>query len=154
MASPHKDVDTPKLKFAFRLGFDLDEFIDTNDTPRGDRSVVTFKNGTFEGGKGFEDFTGKLVGPSSDWATWYDKKQEGLFLNLKLIFKTKDGDVLLAEETGRSDRVLPDKINSKIHSSMCFETGSKKHFWMNKKVFVGKGYKTKMRLHVNYFLVE
>eukprot|EP00588_Corethron_pennatum_P010823 CAMPEP_0194283382 /NCGR_PEP_ID=MMETSP0169-20130528/25252_1 /TAXON_ID=218684 /ORGANISM="Corethron pennatum, Strain L29A3" /LENGTH=154 /DNA_ID=CAMNT_0039028973 /DNA_START=40 /DNA_END=504 /DNA_ORIENTATION=- len=150
--APHEDIEHPQLRFVFCIDFHFDEPVVVPNTPTGTRVLIPIvPGGTFKGGEGYEDFRGTIVAPSSDWATAYQNNEPGLYLDVKLVFKTHDGDVVLGMANGRSERNPDDLTKAKIHTCTSFETGAEKHMWMNKKVLVGKGRKDGLNIKINYY---
>ena len=89
--------------------------------------------------------------PSYDWATMYDD-EPGLVLDVRFIYQTHDGKMLLAFVNGRSKQQEGDSTCAEIiHSSIHIETGAEEYKWMNKKVFCGKGKKEGNTIRINYY---
>merc|ERR1712025_885513 len=102
------------------------------------------------GGKGHEDFSGRVVSPMSDWATMHEDKSL-LTLEVKAVYKCHDGSVALAFVNGKSQCDPDDWTKAKIYVSGIFETGDAKLRWMNGRVFVGKGRMDGNRIKINYY---
>jgi hypothetical protein len=149
--SPHPDIATPELKIVFSIKFEIGTPVVVPNGPKGTRVCIPVNpGGKFQGGSGLEDFYGDIIAPSSDWATMYDD-EPGLVLDVRFIFQTHDGKMLLAFVNGRSKRQEGDSTRAEIHSGIHIETGAEEYKWMNKKVFCGKGRKEGTTIRVNYY---
>eukprot|EP00548_Thalassiothrix_antarctica_P008875 CAMPEP_0194131782 /NCGR_PEP_ID=MMETSP0152-20130528/2461_1 /TAXON_ID=1049557 /ORGANISM="Thalassiothrix antarctica, Strain L6-D1" /LENGTH=154 /DNA_ID=CAMNT_0038826659 /DNA_START=101 /DNA_END=565 /DNA_ORIENTATION=+ len=150
--APHQDIDTPSLKFVFALEFNVAKPVIMPKGPRGTRILIPIKGGTFRGGEGHEDFHGDIVGPSSDWATVLRSGERPcLHLDVRIIFKTHDGDVIVGQVEGRSDRDPKNAGNAKVHTTLSLEAGEEKYKWMNTKILVGKRQKDGAHIKINYY---
>mmetsp|Transcript_32705 Transcript_32705/g.60305 ORF Transcript_32705/g.60305 Transcript_32705/m.60305 type:complete len:156 (+) Transcript_32705:58-525(+) len=147
--SPHPDIATPELKIVFSIKFEIETPVVVPNCPRGTRVCFPITGGKFQGGAGNESFYGDIIAPSSDWATMYGD-EPGLVLDVRMVFQTHDGKVLLAIN-GRSKRQEGDPNHAEIHSSVQTETGAEEYKWMNKKILYGKGVKDGTTVRVNYY---
>lgn len=150
MTAPHPDIEAAALEFVFSLDFEVDVPSVAVGCPGGNRVCIPIKGGTFQGGPGYEDFRGDVVGPSTDWATISDDGT-WLYLDVQIVFKCHDGAVVLGRVNGRSHRDPDNAGNAKVHTSLSPDTGVEKWMWMNKHIFPGKGIKEGNRIRINYY---
>ena len=66
MATPHEDIESPSLKFVYKLEFVVGDPVVVPSGPKGSRYIFPFLHGKFEGAD--PDFHGTILSPSADFA--------------------------------------------------------------------------------------
>mmetsp|Transcript_5412 Transcript_5412/g.7304 ORF Transcript_5412/g.7304 Transcript_5412/m.7304 type:complete len:325 (-) Transcript_5412:221-1195(-) len=94
---------------------------------------------SFQGGKDFPNFHGKVIAPSSDWiCVCHDGT---VCLDVRMLYKTHDGGLVCGNVIGRAVRDIDDPTKSDIKVMNVLETNEDNLKWLNGKVLVGKGRK-------------
>lgn len=152
MAEPHSDINTPDLKFAYRLEFNVGNPQLVSNGPYGSRYCFPILKGTFAGSGGLSDFHGTVHTPAADLAIVH-ADGSGVTLKVHLILKTHDGATILGKAEGKSIREPDNPANARVHLGKTYETGDARYKWMNNQVFVGYGKKEGSNVKINYYQV-
>ena len=113
-------------------------------TPTGKRIAVQILDGTFEG----ERIKGTVESGGSDWITI--RSDSSAELNVRVVLKTDDGELILATYTGRRHMSpetaakmergeTPDESELYLKIAVVFDTASEKYSWLNQLLAVGTG---------------
>ena len=142
----------PKLKLVYHLNFNVAEPVITGSGPFGTRALIHILNGKFQGYEGFEDFHGEIIAPSADLAMVH-ADGSGVTLNVNITMKLHDGNTILGNVIGKSERDPNNPANARIHTGKSFEVGVDRYKWMNSQVFVGYGRKEGTNIRLDYYQV-
>jgi hypothetical protein len=118
--------------FLFDMSVDLEGGVDVGGTPLGRRVIFYVKGGTFEGPK----LRGEVLPGGGDWALV--SNDEATRLNVRLVLRTDDGDVIYMTYRGISYRPT-DNSEPYFRTAPFFETASEKYSWLNRIVAIGVG---------------
>jgi len=108
---------------------------------------------SFQGGKDFPNFHGKIIAPSSDWICVHHDGT--VSLDIRILFKTHDGGLVSGNCTGRAVRDIDDSTKSSLIASVVLETNEYNLKWLNGKIIIGKGRKLgidKVMIDYYYYL--
>jgi len=133
-----------RSELLYRMRLEVDAPFDIGNGPRGQRLVIPFKGGTFEGPK----LRGEVLVTGGDWLL---HRPDGIFeLDVRRTLRTDDGHHIYAAYrgilTGSAESIA--RMNSGeavpasdlyFRTTPVFETGSEKYAWLNRIVSVGIG---------------
>jgi hypothetical protein len=126
-----------KSELLYRMTLEVAAPFDIGKGPRGQRLVIPFKGGRFEGPK----LRGEVLVTGGDWLL---QRPDGVFeLDVRRTLRTDDGHHIYAAYRGilarmnRGEAVPASDLY--FRTTPVFETGSEKYAWLNRIVSVGIG---------------
>ena len=133
-----------RSELLYRMRLEVAAPFDIGNGPRGQRLVIPFKGGRFEGPK----LRGEVLVTGGDWLL---QRPDGVFeLDVRRTLRTDDGHHIYAAyrgiltgsadslaRMGRGDAVPASDLY--FRTTPVFETGSEKYAWLNRIVSVGIG---------------
>ncbi|KAK2608780.1 hypothetical protein QQS21_002637 [Conoideocrella luteorostrata] len=146
---PSYAIPIPSLTFAFHLECDMEPIRDIGHGPHGNRKVVMFRGGRFEGPK----IRGEVMPGGGDWMIVRNHGEtdqlQTAHLNTRYNLVTHDGATIYAQTTGtRTGKrellerlskeegadITADQFKMRLHITL--ETGDPRYEWVNDAVFV------------------
>jgi Protein of unknown function (DUF3237) len=133
-----------RSELLYRMRLEVAAPFDIGNGPRGQRMVIPFKGGRFEGPK----LRGEVLVTGGDWLL---QRPDGVFeLDVRRTLRTDDGHHIYAAYrgilTGSADSLARMGRGEAVpatdlyfRTTPVFETGSEKYAWLNRIVSVGIG---------------
>lgn len=152
-------LTTPSLHFFCNLNVELGPIQELGIGRSGRRLIVPIIGGRVEG----PEISGQILPIGADWQTIF---AEGLAqLDARYAFETNDGALIEIvnyghrfgpQETMRliaaGETVAPDSYYMRTQARL--ETGDPRYDWVNRKLFVGTGARTKSSVIVSLFIID
>ena len=133
-----------KMTFAFKAEITLDKPMELGNTQHGNRRIIPITGGSFEG----PNIRGKVVAGGYDWQLL--RADDVVEIDARYVLQTDGGDLITLKNTGM--RHGPPEVMQRLakgeevdasayyfRSIPVFETGSPKHKWLMKSVFIATG---------------
>lgn len=149
----------PELSFVFNMELRVENPHLPGETPTGNKRIIRVSGGEFEG----EKIRGKVVPGGDDWITV--RKDGTIIQDVRILLETDDNELIMM--TYRGIRTGPASVLARLDNNEevdpgeyyfrtvpIFETASEKYDWMNKKVFIATGKRSKGKVNYSIFAVE
>ena len=151
-------TQAPELEFAFEVRADVADPVVVGQLPAGLRRIVDIVGGSFEG----PEIRGKVLPGGADWQVIRD---DG-FTNAdaRYTLETDEGDLIYVSNVGirHADEETMRLLNSGqpvdpervyFRTAPTFETGSERHGWLMRSLFIGTGERHPNGVIIRYFRV-
>lgn len=152
-------LKTPELSFVFNMELQVENPHLPGETPTGYKRIIRVSGGEFEG----ETIRGRVVPGGDDWITV--RKDGSIIQDVRILLETDDNELILMTYRGirtgsasvlarldKNEEVDPEEYY--FRTVPIFETSSEKYDWINKKVFIATGKRSKGKVNYSIFAVE
>lgn len=149
----------PELSFIFNMDLQVEQPHLPGETPTGNKRIIRVAGGNFAG----EKVMGKVIPGGDDWIT---VRNDGTIVqDVRILLETDDKELILMTYRGirtgsasvlarldNNEEVDPEEYY--FRTVPVFETAAEKYDWMNKRVFVATGKRSRGKVNYSIFAVE